>query len=156
VPIDAQLTSDKTLSDEMIDLDFIMAGLDDKLRTNVIVLDACRDNPFASRTPGDSVASRSIAIRSGLAPQAGLSSGGTLGAGTLIAFATAPGQVAFDGDGASSPFTTALARHIVTPGLELQQMLTRVRSEVVASTRGKQVPWSNSSLLGEVYLAAAP
>jgi tetratricopeptide (TPR) repeat protein len=156
VPIDAQLTSDKTLSDELIDLDFIMAGLDDKLRTNVIVLDACRDNPFASRTPGDSVASRSLAIRSGLAPQAGLSSGGTLGAGTLIAFATAPGQVAFDGDGASSPFTTALARHIVTPGLELQQMLTRVRSEVVASTRGKQVPWSNSSLLGEVYLAAAP
>lgn len=156
VPIDAQLTSGKNITDELIDLDFIMAGLDDKLRANVIVLDACRDNPFASRTPVDSVASRSVTIRSGLAPQAGLSSGGTLGAGTLIAFATAPGQVAYDGEGASSPFTTALARHIITPGLEAQQMLTRVRSEVVASTRGRQVPWSNSSLLGEVYLAAAP
>ena len=156
VPTDAKLTNDKSFTDELIDLDFIMAGLDDKLRANVIVLDACRDNPFATKAPLDSVASRSVAIRSGLAPQAGLSSGGTLGAGTLIAFATAPGQVAYDGEGASSPFTTALARHIVTPGLEAQQMLTRVRSEVVAATKGKQVPWSNSSLLGEVYLAAAP
>jgi uncharacterized caspase-like protein len=74
----------------------------------------------------------------------------------LLAFATAPGEVALDGDGADSPFSLALARHIGTPGLEVQQMLTRVRAEVVASTRGKQVPWSNSSLLGEVYLAGQP
>lgn len=156
VPVDAQLKDGKSFTDELIDLDFIMAGLEDKLRANVIVLDACRDNPFTSKVSIASSAGRSVTIRSGLAPQAGLSSGGTQGAGTLIAFATAPGQVAFDGEGASSPFTIALARHIITPGLELQQMLTRVRSEVVASTKGKQVPWSNSSLLGEVYLASAP
>ncbi|OAF19782.1 caspase family protein [Bradyrhizobium neotropicale] len=72
---------------------------------------------------------------------------------TLIAFATAPGQVALDGEGANSPFSAALSRHIGTPGLEVQQMLTRVRAEVVSSTKNKQVPWSNSSLLGEVYLA---
>lgn len=77
----------------------------------------------------------------------------TLGAGTLIAFATAPGRVALDGEGANSPFSAALSRHIGTPGLEVQQMLTRVRAEVVSSTKNKQVPWSNSSLLGEVYLA---
>jgi len=53
----------------------------------------------------------------------------------------------------NSPFSAALSRHIGTPGLEVQQMLTRVRAEVVAATKGKQVPWSNSSLLGEVYLA---
>ena len=82
-----------------------------------------------------------------------LGAGSTLGAGTLIAFATAPGQVALDGEGANSPFSAALTRHIGTPGLEVQQMLTRVRAEVVAATKGKQVPWSNSSLLGEVYLA---
>ena len=82
-----------------------------------------------------------------------LGAGATLGAGTLIAFATAPGQVALDGEGANSPFSAALSRHIGTPGLEVQQMLTRVRAEVVATTRNKQVPWSNSSLLGEVYLA---
>jgi uncharacterized caspase-like protein len=76
-----------------------------------------------------------------------------LSAGTLIAFATAPGQVALDGEGVNSPFSAALSRHIGTPGIEVQQMLTRVRAEVVAATRSKQVPWSNSSLLGEVYLA---
>ena len=53
---------------------------------------------------------------------------------------------------ADSPFSSALVRHISTPGLEVQQMLTRVRAEVVAATKNKQVPWSNSSLLGEVYL----
>jgi uncharacterized caspase-like protein len=89
-----------------------------------------------------------------LAAPSGLHAGATFGAGTLLAFATAPGQVALDGDGDNSPFSSALARHISTPGLEVQQMLTRVRSEVVAATKNKQVPWSNSSLLGEVYLVA--
>ena len=60
---------------------------------------------------------------------------------------------ALDGEGANSPFSAALSRHIGTPGLEVQQMLTRVRAEVVSTTKNKQVPWSNSSLLGEVYLA---
>jgi uncharacterized caspase-like protein len=58
-----------------------------------------------------------------------------------------------NGDGANSPFSAAPSRYIGTPGLELQQMLTRVRAEVVATTKNKQVPRSNSSLLGEVYLA---
>lgn len=75
-----------------------------------------------------------------------------IAAGTLIAFATAPGQVALDGEGANSPFSAALSRHLGTPGLEVQQMLTRMRAEVVSATKSKQVPWSNSSLLGEVYL----
>ena len=56
----------------------------------------------------------------------------------------------------NSPFSAALSRHIGTPGLEVQQMLTRVRAEVVATTKSQQVPWSNSSLLGEVYLAEKP
>lgn len=74
--------------------------------------------------------------------------------GTLIAFATDPGQVALHGEGANCPFSAALSRHIGTPGIEVQQMLTRVRAEVLATTRSKQVPWSKSSLLGEVNLAA--
>lgn len=152
VPVDSRLDGGRDALGDLIDLDFIMAGLDDKLRANVIVLDACRDNPFAAKAAEQADASRSLGVRSGLAPQSGLATGGTLGAGTLLAFATAPGQVALDGEGDNSPFSGALGRHITTPGLELQQMLTRVRSEVVASTKGKQVPWSNSSLLGEVYL----
>ena len=98
--------------------------------------------------------SRAITVISGLAAPSAPTAGATRGAGTLIAFATAPGQVALDGEGTNSPFSGALSRHIGTPGLELQQMLTRVRAEVVAATGGKQVPWSNSSLLGEVFLAA--
>ena len=98
---------------------------------------------------------RSVAVSSGLAAPSGLGAGATSGAGTLLVFATSPGKVALDGDGGHSPFTEALARHLSTPGLEVQQMLTRVRADVVAATKNRQVPWSNSSLLGEVYLASA-
>ena len=152
VPVDANFSKGIDLAADMTDVDFILTGLDDKIRTNIIVLDACRDNPLAQKAAQVADAGRSITVRSGLAAPSGLGAGATLGAGTLLAFATAPGQVALDGDGANSPFSAALGRHISTPGLEVQQMLTRVRSEVVSATRNKQVPWSNSSLLGEVYL----
>ena len=123
------------------------------MRTNILIFDACRNNPLEPKVASTGT-NRAIEAGSGLAAPTALGSGATLGAGTLIAFATAPGQVALDGEGANSPFSAALSRHIGTPGLEVQQMLTRVRAEVVATTSGKQVPWSNSSLLGEVYLAA--
>jgi Caspase domain/Tetratricopeptide repeat len=151
-PIDIEFRAGSGTTDAMMDLDTIMAGLDDQVRTNILILDACRNNPMAPKLASTGPA-RDIEAGSGLAAPTTLGAGSTLGAGTLIAFATAPGQVALDGEGANSPFSAALTRHIGTPGLEVQQMLTRVRAEVVAATRGKQVPWSNSSLLGEVYLA---
>jgi uncharacterized caspase-like protein len=135
----------------MMDMDTIMAGLDDQVRTNILILDACRNNPMAPKVASTGT-DRAIEAGSGLAAPTTLGAGATLGAGTLIAFATAPGQVALDGEGANSPFSAALSRHIGTAGIEVQQMLTRVRAEVVAATKSKQVPWSNSSLLGEVYL----
>jgi uncharacterized caspase-like protein len=153
VPVDVRLQAGSNITDAMIDIDTILAGLDDQVRTNILILDACRNNPVAPQI-ASAGPSRAIEPGSGLAAPAALGPGATLGAGTLIAFATAPGQVALDGEGANSPFSAALSRHIGTPGLEVQQMLTRVRAEVVASTKAKQVPWSNSSLLGEVYLAA--
>ncbi|MGY3534290.1 caspase family protein [Bradyrhizobium sp. USDA 4452] len=152
VPVDIEFKAGGRMTDAMVDMDTIMAGLDDQIRTNILILDACRNNPMAPQV-ASSGPSRGIEAGSGLAAPASLGSGSTLGAGTLIAFATAPGQVALDGEGANSPFSAALSRHVGTPGLEVQQMLTRVRAEVVAATKGKQVPWSNSSLLGEVYLA---
>jgi uncharacterized caspase-like protein len=152
VPIDIQFQAGSGMTDALIDMDTIMAGLDDQVRTNILILDACRNNPMAPKLASAGPA-RDIEAGAGLAAPATLGAGSTLGAGTLIAFATAPGQVALDGEGANSPFSAALTRHIGTPGLEVQQMLTRVRAEVVAATKGKQVPWSNSSLLGEVYLA---
>jgi tetratricopeptide (TPR) repeat protein len=152
VPVDVQLVADRNITDGMIDMDTILAGLDDQVRTNILVLDACRNNPMEPHV-ASAAPDRAIEAGSGLAAPTALGAGATLGAGTLIAFATAPGKVALDGEGANSPFSAALSRHIGTPGLEVQQMLTRVRAEVVAKTTGEQVPWSNSSLLGEVYLA---
>ena len=152
IPVDVELRSGTSMTASMIDMDTIMAGLDDHVRTNILIFDACRNNPMAPQV-ASAGANRGIeGGASGLAAPTSLGSGATLGAGTLIAFATAPGQVALDGEGANSPFSAALSRHIGTPGLEVQQMLTRVRAEVVSTTKNKQVPWSNSSLLGEVYL----
>jgi tetratricopeptide (TPR) repeat protein len=154
VPVDIQFQSGTDVTAAMMDMDTIMAGLDDQVRTNILILDACRNNPMAPKVAaaGTSRGIEAMEVGSGLAAPTSLGAGATLGAGTLIAFATAPGQVALDGEGANSPFSAALSRHIGTPGLEVQQMLTRVRAEVVAATKSKQVPWSNSSLLGEVYL----
>jgi tetratricopeptide (TPR) repeat protein len=151
VPVDVRLQPGINPIETMIDMDTILAALDDQVRTNILIFDACRNNPMAQQL-ASAGPSRSVEA-GGLAPPSAPVAGTTLGAGTLIAFATAPGQVALDGEGANSPFSAALSRHIGTPGLEVQQMLTRVRAEVVATTKARQVPWSNSSLLGEVYLA---
>ena len=152
IPVDVELKPGASMTEAMIDMDTIMAGLDDQVRTNILIFDACRNNPIAQQVASAGT-NRGIEGASGLAAPTSLGAGATLGAGTLIAFATAPGQVALDGEGANSPFSAALSRHLGTPGLEVQQMLTRVRAEVVSTTKNRQVPWSNSSLLGEVYLA---
>ena len=103
---------------------------------SLVVLDACRDNPFAGETG-----------QAGLAPVSG-------GPGTLVAYATDPGNVAADGLGDNSTFTEALLDHIETPGLDVRIMLGRVRQDVVRTTRGLQVPWVEEAVLGEHYLAA--
>jgi uncharacterized caspase-like protein len=149
VPVNTKLESASDLSFETVALDTILESLDVISRTNIIILDACRNNPFAQTFASRFGAGRSVAVLPGLAGYS------NLGAGTLIAFSTAPGAVALDGSGANSPFTEALARHMSTPGLEVRQMLTRVRADVAAETQGKQIPWDNSALLGDVYLAGA-
>jgi hypothetical protein len=147
VPIDAKLEAPSDLNYETIKLDDILDNLNEPSRANIIILDACRDNPLARSFAARLGASRSTAVATGLAGYS------TLGTGTLIAFSTAPGQVALDGDGVNSPFTQALVKHLATPGLEVRQMLTRVRDDVARATRDRQVPWDNSSLRGDVYLA---
>jgi hypothetical protein len=120
-------------------------------RTNIIILDACRDNPLA-RSLARSMGTRSTAIGRGLAPM-------TAGIGTLIVYATAPGHQALDGEGKNSPFTAALLKHIATPKLEIRDVFTRVRQDVFEATKMRpqpQIPWDTSSLMASVYLAAAP
>ena len=137
LPIDAKSIERTTVTFELIDIDRIIAGLDDEARTNIIILDACRDNPLESR-----VATRSAARGGGLAGYS------TVSSGMLIAFAAEPGKTAIDGEGQNSPFTTALIKHIGTPDMEINEMLTRVRADVFKATDGKQRPWANSSFVG--------
>ena len=140
VPVDAKLEAPSDLNFETIELDKLLDVLNDTARANIIILDACRDNPLARSFASKLGATRSAATGNGLAAYS------SVGTGTLIAFATAPGQVALDGKGTNSPFTAALTKHMRTPGLEVRQMLTRVRAEVASVTQSRQIPWDNSSL----------
>ncbi|MEM8739877.1 MAG: caspase family protein [Pseudomonadota bacterium] len=108
----------------------------------IIILDACRDNPLIDAGAG-------LVDGPGLTRSRG-------GAGVLIAYATDPGAVAFDGSGVNSVFTEALLSHIATPGLDVRLMFGRVRQAVVVSTDGAQVPWVEESVLGEFYLNTSP
>jgi Caspase domain/Bacterial Ig domain len=142
IPISAHINNVRDLPFETVDLDLVMSQLDGRARTVLIFLDACRDNPFLRTLSGSG---RGIAVRGGLAAPASDVTG------TLIAFATAPGRVASDGQGMNSPFTTALLHHIDTEGLEVRQMLSAVRKEVREATHGEQVPWESSALEAEFY-----
>ncbi|NNF79300.1 MAG: YARHG domain-containing protein, partial [Rhizobiales bacterium] len=105
----------------------------------LMILDACRNNPLPK--------SASRGATRGLARLKANT------AGTMITFATAPGDVAADGDTQNSPFTAALVQHITTPGLEIRQLMGRVRETVYKSTGKRQLPWVNEALIGEFYFA---
>lgn len=143
-PIDTQLLDEADLDFETIPLDMIMRQMEHEERTNLVFLDACRNNPLA-RNLALTMGTRAASIGRGLAPV-------ETGIGTLISYATQPGNVALDGEGVNSPFTTSLLKHIETPGEDIAVILRRVRSEVIRNTDGKQVPWGNSSLTGKVIL----
>jgi tetratricopeptide (TPR) repeat protein len=145
VPIDAKLERTGDLTLDTIELGQILAQMEAEKRVNLVFLDACRDNPLA-RSFARSLGTRSTSVGSGLATiQSAV--------GTMIAYATQPDNVALDGDGRNSPFTAALLKHIATPNLEISALMKRVRADVIAATREKQVPWDHSSLVGDVVLA---
>ncbi|MBV5266612.1 caspase family protein [Pinisolibacter sp. B13] len=163
VPVDAELTSPAHLKTRAVSIDDVLTALPADPAVGVIILDACRDNPLARSLAARLPASRSVGVSSGLAPIQTSTSGAGTG-GVLIAYATDPGAVALDGDGtANSPYTTALIRHLASPGVEIQTALTRVRGDVATATDGRQKPWHNASLGREVFVgprggaaAAAP
>jgi uncharacterized caspase-like protein len=140
VPAPAKIESDRDIRFETVDLDSVLDSVSGRSKVSLLILDSCRDNPFSKRL---SVSSRAISLR-GLGRI-------DAAAGTLIAFATAPGTTADDGVLRNSPFTTALLHHIERPGLEVRRMLGEVRREVRESTGGRQIPWENSALEGEFY-----
>ncbi len=147
-PVDAKLASYDDLDYEVLSMDLILSAMERKTKVNLIFLDACRDNPLAENL-ARSMGTRSTAVGRGLAKLGS-------GVGSLIAFATQPGNVALDGKGRNSPFTTALLKHLGTPGQSVTDDLINVRKEVLDATEGKQVPWDNSSLTGPVVLKEKP
>jgi hypothetical protein len=144
VPVDAKLADENDLAFEAIDLALVLSMMERRPRTNLVFLDACRDNPLAKNLARSMGAARSTALSRGLAIAES-------GIGTLLVYATQPGNVALDGGGAHSPFTQGLLDYIATPEIEVRQMLTRVRSAVLQATGGKQVPWDHSSLTGDFF-----
>ena len=136
--MDARLSYDYDVDDEAIALDRIIWALQPVRRLRLILLDACRDNPFAAKLRS---ASRSP-TRGGLAKLEDIS------ADTLVAFAAKAGSISYDGDGVNSPYATALLRHLAEPGVDIRIALGRVRDEVIAMTGGRQEPFIYGSLGG--------
>src|SRR6202000_314586 len=151
LPVDADIKSEMDVKlGAAINIALTLAQTMGAAKVKLVSLDACRDNPFAAKIKSNS-ATRSVSVGSGLAEMKS-------GEGTLIAFATGPGQTALDGEvGANSPFTRALIDNITQPGIEIQQAMTKVRAEVNEQTNKGQLPWGHTNLIGSVYLnPAAP
>src|SRR5882672_8559307 len=152
LPVDADIKSEMDVKlGAAINIDLTLDQTMGDAKVKLVFLDACRDNPFAAKNKSNS-ATRSVSVQTGLAEMKS-------GEGTLIAFATGPGQTALDGqEGTNSPFTRALLANIATPGVEIQQAMTKVRAQVNEETNKGQLPWGHTNLIGTVYLnpAAAP
>ncbi len=148
IPVDARLASDFDVEDETVSLDRILQALNPAKRLRLVILDACRDNPF-SKTMKRSIGTRSIGR--------GLAKIEPATTDTLIAFAAKAGAVANDGDGDHSPFSTALMKYIAAPGLDLRIAFGKVRDDVLKSTGNRQEPFVYGSLGGDtVSLVPAP
>jgi hypothetical protein len=145
VPIDATLDKERDVYYQAMDVNLVMREMEAETRVNMVFLDACRNNPLARKLRASG---RGIAVGRGLAPI-------DASAGTLISYATKGGDIAEDGDGRNSPYTTALLKHIETPGIDVSIMLRRVREDVIKATQKRQVPWEYGALMGEFYFKVA-
>ncbi len=140
-PVNAKLEKESDLDFETVQLNLVLRQMEREQRTNLVFLDACRDNPLTQRLARSMSATRSAAIGRGLARVES-------GVGMLISYATSPGMVALDGQGRNSPYTQALVKHIEKPGVGISDLMIKVRQDVLATSKGKQVPWEHSSLTG--------
>jgi tetratricopeptide (TPR) repeat protein len=141
VPIDAKLVSDRDIQDEAIALSRFLDSVERSTQLKLVILDACRENPFLSQM----ISSATRSIGRGLArvePEGG----------TLVAYSAKSGQVALDGIGLNSPFVEALVTRILTPGLEIRKLFGLVRDDVLTATGWKQEPFIYGTLGGDDYV----
>jgi tetratricopeptide (TPR) repeat protein len=153
IPVDARLATDRDLQFEAVPLDQLLTSVEGARKLKLILLDACRDNPFAptmrrtatpeivatARPPGATMGMRSIGRGLGEVK---------VSAGTLVVFAAKNGQTALDGEGWNSPFAIAVTQRIATPDVEITKVFRLVRDDVMEATAGRQEPYTYGSLPG--------
>ncbi|MGP0059088.1 MAG: caspase family protein [Beijerinckiaceae bacterium] len=157
IPVDAKLPTDHdakdetaSLDDETVSLDRVISTLQPAHQLRLIILDACRENPFVRKVQ------RTVSLR-GIVLGLATIDPASMGADTVIAYAAKASSFSYDGDGQNSPFTTALLKYVAEPGLDIRIALGKVRDEVLRMTGGKQEPIVFSSLGGTaVSLVPAP
>jgi tetratricopeptide (TPR) repeat protein len=140
IPVDAKLSTDRDVGFETVPLDQVLSAVEGAKRLKLVLLDACRDNPFSSQMRR-TMATASRSIGRGLAsiePESG----------TLVVYAAKHGETALDGDGGNSPFATAFMKNIQTPGLEVRRMFDFIRDDVLDITNRRQQPFSYGSVSG--------
>ena len=150
IPVDARLASDRDAEDEAIPLERLVSSADGASRLRLVILDACRDNPFNSSMRRErKVATRAVAT--------GLGKVEPTSTDTLVAYAAKAGSTADDGDGEHSPFTAAILKDLTIPGLDVRLAFGRVRDDVLKTTGNRQEPYVYGSLGGgNVSLVPAP
>lgn len=146
-PVDARIESEEGVRRQFVPLNALLADLSRLSRTRIVILDACRDNPFAEGIATGGEKSRSAGAAKGLARV-------YAGVGSFIVYSTQPGNVALDGSGRNSPFTSALLQYMPLQGADVHAVMRRVRAAVQQETNEAQIPWENSSLVDEVGFAA--
>ena len=150
LPVDATVQRERDLAYDAISLDMILREAEAARDLRIVILDACRDNPFAARIARAGGATRALQIAEGLAQA------GNVGRDTLVAYATAANALADDGSDRHSPYTTALLKHLETPGLEINLLFGRVRDSVFEATAGRQTPFTYGSLGGDPFYLIPP
>src|SRR6185437_1983981 len=150
IPTDISLKSPTDLDLNAISVSLLLKQMKREDRVNIVILDACRDNPFAAQFA--KAKTRALVVERGLTPI-----DGDIARGTLIAFASDPKSTALDGPpGRHSPFTRAFLDHLFDAGVTIDTVMSRVRNDVWEKTAHHQLPWVNTSLIGEYELNPKP
>lgn len=149
IPVDAVINFEHEISPKSVSVDDLMQRLGSyKTGVNILMVDACRAYPMP-KSIDPSLGRLSGTKKRSLFEKPGGLAAQTAPQGTLIAYSTAPGELAFDGKDAVSPYAQALSKHIQTPGLHVEQMFKRIRVDVLKATGGAQTPWESNNLIGD-------
>ena len=154
IPVDAKIVVDRDIQFEAVPLSQVLNAADTAKKIKLVVLDACRDNPFKPRQTAApevvaaSMSTAGVPITTRSTSGRGLAEVKVTGA-TLVVYAAKDGQVALDGEGGNSPFAVAVVQRLATPGVEINKLFRLVRDDVMEATAGRQEPYTYGSLPGK-------